>query len=381
MTLWTSESSTAMNSMTVIMPSNPHVKPIAPRINNSRQQRDVQVDSTTTTATTTTSAASKTSNKRKIAFHPSLGYAIPPPIPPKVARRNARERNRVKQVNNGFDVLRSHIPTAAKNKKMSKVDTLRHAVDYIRNLKKMLKEQDLSNGIKCEIDSDTEFDFDEDDFSQQSFDDSIVSSPSSSTTTTFATSSSSPSLTAATTTISTITTVKTPRFSAQNFPMTPRTPDSTSEFILNNIPPALIPPTTTLNVGSVESNYDATSYYSQTSSLMSPDSGHFSLHHNQQLHHHNQHHQLQHQHQQQQPQPHHLLTPVFHPTDHHQQHDSPVNSVETSPSIFSESSAFFASSALPTNVAVPQNFYYSDFMEPNSEEDELLDTIVKWQDD
>ncbi|XP_040564038.1 uncharacterized protein [Lepeophtheirus salmonis] len=82
-------------------------------------------------------------NKRKLsAYHPTLGYAIPPPQPAKVARRNARERNRVKQVNCGFEVLRTHIPTAVKHKKMSKVDTLRHAVDYIQNLKQLLGEQD-----------------------------------------------------------------------------------------------------------------------------------------------------------------------------------------------------------------------------------------------
>ena len=56
----------------------------------------------------------------------------------KVQRRNARERNRVKQVNSGFDHLRSHIPSAAKHKKMSKVDTLRHAVEYIQSLQNML---------------------------------------------------------------------------------------------------------------------------------------------------------------------------------------------------------------------------------------------------
>lgn len=79
--------------------------------------------------------------KRRIAFHPTLGYPIPPAVPPKVARRNARERNRVKQVNCGFEMLRSHIPSAAKAKKMSKVDTLRHAVEYIQNLQKMIDEQ------------------------------------------------------------------------------------------------------------------------------------------------------------------------------------------------------------------------------------------------
>ncbi|CAB3382767.1 Hypothetical predicted protein [Cloeon dipterum] len=57
-----------------------------------------------------------------------------------VARRNARERNRVKQVNNGFSNLRQHIPFTARNKKMSKVETLKCAVDYIRNMQIMLVE-------------------------------------------------------------------------------------------------------------------------------------------------------------------------------------------------------------------------------------------------
>lgn len=66
-----------------------------------------------------------------------------------VARRNARERNRVKQVNNGFANLRQHIPnfiaTAFEsnsgrggNKKLSKVETLRMAVEYIRSLEEIL---------------------------------------------------------------------------------------------------------------------------------------------------------------------------------------------------------------------------------------------------
>merc|ERR1712018_204774 len=83
--------------------------------------------------------------RRKIAFHPTMGYAIPAPLPQKVARRNARERNRVKQVNCGFEMLRAHIPSAAKQKKMSKVDTLRHAVEYIQSLNRMLNEKQQSN--------------------------------------------------------------------------------------------------------------------------------------------------------------------------------------------------------------------------------------------
>ena len=53
-------------------------------------------------------------------------------------RRNARERNRVKQVNQGFAVLRAHLPVAPKSKKISKVDTLRGAIDYIQALSELL---------------------------------------------------------------------------------------------------------------------------------------------------------------------------------------------------------------------------------------------------
>ncbi|CRK93125.1 CLUMA_CG006467, isoform A [Clunio marinus] len=71
-----------------------------------------------------------------------------------VARRNARERNRVKQVNNGFSNLRQHIPQTVitaltkggrgSSKKLSKVDTLKLAVEYIRSLKDMLDENENS---------------------------------------------------------------------------------------------------------------------------------------------------------------------------------------------------------------------------------------------
>ncbi|XP_034479039.1 achaete-scute complex protein T5 [Drosophila innubila] len=73
-----------------------------------------------------------------------------------VVRRNARERNRVKQVNNGFSQLRQHIPVAiiadlsngrrgigpGANKKLSKVSTLRMAVEYIRRLQRLIDDND-----------------------------------------------------------------------------------------------------------------------------------------------------------------------------------------------------------------------------------------------
>ncbi len=62
--------------------------------------------------------------------------------PTAVARRNERERNRVKHINGTFTTLRQHLPSGAKNKKMSKVETLRSAIRYISHLQQILTAQD-----------------------------------------------------------------------------------------------------------------------------------------------------------------------------------------------------------------------------------------------
>ncbi|XP_069764754.1 achaete-scute homolog 2-like [Narcine bancroftii] len=56
-------------------------------------------------------------------------------------RRNERERNRVRLVNLGFSNLQQHVPQSGTSKRMSKVDTLRSAVNYIRGLECLLREQ------------------------------------------------------------------------------------------------------------------------------------------------------------------------------------------------------------------------------------------------
>lgn len=81
--------------------------------------------------------------------------------PASVVKRNARERNRVRQVNCGFVNLRQHIPQSivteltnggrGASKKLSKVDTLRLAVEYIRRLQDLIEESDseASNSSIC----------------------------------------------------------------------------------------------------------------------------------------------------------------------------------------------------------------------------------------
>lgn len=67
-----------------------------------------------------------------------------------VARRNERERNRVKLINMTFSTLRDHIPNGCKigkSKKMSKVDTLKAAIDYIKHLQDLVDEHDAVNAV------------------------------------------------------------------------------------------------------------------------------------------------------------------------------------------------------------------------------------------
>ncbi|XP_073829159.1 achaete-scute-like protein asense [Musca autumnalis] len=98
------------------------------------------------------------------------------PLPQAVARRNARERNRVKQVNNGFAALRERIPeevaeafeaqSTCKNngKKLSKVETLRMAVEYIRSLERLLGFDFPSGGTLNSTSSDDSFSMIKDEF-------------------------------------------------------------------------------------------------------------------------------------------------------------------------------------------------------------------------
>ncbi|XP_045198834.2 achaete-scute homolog 1-like [Mercenaria mercenaria] len=76
-----------------------------------------------------------------------------------VARRNERERNRVKLINMTFATLREHLPFEpenTKNKKMSKVDTLKAAIDYIKYLQELVDNHDAVSAVfneACSIDA------------------------------------------------------------------------------------------------------------------------------------------------------------------------------------------------------------------------------------
>lgn len=129
-------------------------RPIAPAPAPSQQQPQTSTASLELNhqLNRVSSTITSTSKKTKMTYA-HMAYAATQPA--SVQRRNARERNRVKQVNMGFNNLRQHIPsdvvTALGNagrgasKKLSKVDTLRIAVEYIRRLQGMIDESDVES--------------------------------------------------------------------------------------------------------------------------------------------------------------------------------------------------------------------------------------------
>ncbi|KFP56294.1 Achaete-scute 3, partial [Cathartes aura] len=55
-----------------------------------------------------------------------------------IRKRNERERQRVKCVNEGYAKLRHHLPKEYLEKRLSKVETLRAAIKYISYLQSVL---------------------------------------------------------------------------------------------------------------------------------------------------------------------------------------------------------------------------------------------------
>lgn len=56
-----------------------------------------------------------------------------------IQKRNERERQRVKCVNQGYAKLRDHLPGQSGDKRLSKVETLRAAISYIKHLQGLVE--------------------------------------------------------------------------------------------------------------------------------------------------------------------------------------------------------------------------------------------------
>ncbi|KAK0395387.1 hypothetical protein QR680_001254 [Steinernema hermaphroditum] len=66
-----------------------------------------------------------------------------------IGKRNRRERDRVRCVNEGYEILRSALPLQEHERRISKVDTLRLAIFYIKHLDSMLKHENHQSNCTC----------------------------------------------------------------------------------------------------------------------------------------------------------------------------------------------------------------------------------------
>ncbi|XP_019348000.1 achaete-scute homolog 5 [Alligator mississippiensis] len=73
-----------------------------------------------------------------VPFHRHFGVCDYPFEPAFIQKRNERERRRVKCVNEGYARLRGHLPGTMSEKRLSKVETLRAAIRYIKYLQDVL---------------------------------------------------------------------------------------------------------------------------------------------------------------------------------------------------------------------------------------------------
>ncbi|XP_041350945.1 achaete-scute homolog 4-like [Gigantopelta aegis] len=74
-------------------------------------------------------------------------FLIEPGLEPAfIRKRNERERERVRCVNDGYEKLKDHLPIENKDRRISKVETLRTAIRYIKHLQALLEESDIHGG-------------------------------------------------------------------------------------------------------------------------------------------------------------------------------------------------------------------------------------------
>ncbi|KAM6331322.1 LOW QUALITY PROTEIN: factor in the germline alpha [Alca torda] len=79
----------------------------------------------------------------RLRKQPAGGYQLAGDLAEMLERRqaaNAKERERIKNLNSGFSRLRTLVPLVPRDRKPSKVDTLRAAAEYIRLLRLVLDE-------------------------------------------------------------------------------------------------------------------------------------------------------------------------------------------------------------------------------------------------
>ncbi|NXY87620.1 ASCL4 protein, partial [Alcedo cyanopectus] len=86
-----------------------------------------------------------------IPFPGYMGVYDYPFEPAFIRKRNERERQRVRCVNEGYSRLREHLPKEFADKRLSKVETLRAAISYIKHLQSLLDCHPLGSNSAKEL--------------------------------------------------------------------------------------------------------------------------------------------------------------------------------------------------------------------------------------
>ncbi|CAM9759285.1 unnamed protein product, partial [Bubo scandiacus] len=92
----------------------------------------------------------------RLRKQPAGGYQPAGDLAEVLERRqaaNAKERQRIKNLNSGFSTLKTIVPFIPRDRKPSKVDTLKAAAEYIRLLRLVLEE---TGGFKQDTDAEQE---------------------------------------------------------------------------------------------------------------------------------------------------------------------------------------------------------------------------------
>uniref|UniRef100_A0A6J0UF23 Achaete-scute homolog 4 n=1 Tax=Pogona vitticeps TaxID=103695 RepID=A0A6J0UF23_9SAUR len=86
-----------------------------------------------------------------LPFSGYVGVYDYPFEPAFIRKRNERERQRVRCVNEGYARLRDHLPKELADKRLSKVETLRAAITYIKHLQNLLDYHPLGTNAKAAL--------------------------------------------------------------------------------------------------------------------------------------------------------------------------------------------------------------------------------------
>ncbi|KAM7540307.1 hypothetical protein Aperf_G00000041405 [Anoplocephala perfoliata] len=135
---WQPKFQSTPTASTSHLPPAPSSRSDASHATEERDDEDKENGSKLSQEGTKTSVPPTTTTKRRTSKTPNM-----------LSRRNERERNRVHQLNQGFDRLRAVVPKR-EGEYLSKISTLKRAIRYIEHLDRVLHEEPVPVAVQAE---------------------------------------------------------------------------------------------------------------------------------------------------------------------------------------------------------------------------------------